>query len=197
MRLKELRLFLVALLPLALVALLFSVPSRGDESATTNSFSVAIDAFVNISIESQPSVDNPVVEQAELTARYFDADGFAHFSARIYAISNYEVTASDTVTVTSGGTPGGDYDPSGLLEIRAGSFTNDDEGCMTSTGWQEVPVSPGASLVVFRGCNTEGGASNYSVANLDIRMDLDNLGDSNVNNAFEFTVTLTVTDPTP
>ncbi len=196
-QLKGLGKSLVALVSLGVVGLLLlSVPGQGDESATTNPFGVAIDAFVNISIESQPSVDNPTVEQAELTERYFDADGFAHFSARIYAISNYQVTASDTVTVTGTPLPGGDYDPDGLMEIRADSFTNDDEGCMAATSWQEVPVSPGASPVVFSGCNTEGGASNYSIANLDLRMDLDNLGDSNVNNAFQFTVTLTVTDPT-
>ena len=183
---------------LALIAGLFGLQVQGDTEATTNTFSLDIDAFVNISIESQPAVDNPSVEQAELTSRYFDADGFAHFSARIYAISNYEVTATDTVTVTAGGTPGGDYDPDGLLEIRAGSFTNDDEGCMVgypTYDWQEIPTT-GNSGVVFTGCNTEGGASNYSIANLDIRMDLDNLGDSNTNNSFDFTVTLTVTDPT-
>lgn len=180
---------------LALVGGLFGLRVQGDTQVTTNSFSLDIDAFVNISIESQPSVDNPTVDQAELTERYFDADGFAHFSARIYAISNYEVTASDTVT-PSPSPPGGDYDPNGLLEIRASSFT-DDEGCMSGTGWQEVPVSPGASNIVFTGCNTEGGTNNYSIANLDIRMDLDNLGDSYVGNSFEFTVTLTVTDPTP
>jgi hypothetical protein len=196
MKLRRLGLVLSVVACLALVGLLFGVRVQGDESATTNSFGVDIDAFVNISIEAQPTVDNPTVEQPELTERYFDADGFAHFSARIYAISNYEVTASDTVTITGTPLPGGDYDEDGLLEIQASSFT-DDEACMVGTGWQEVPVPlPAASPVVFTGCNTEGGASNYSIADLDIRIDLDNLGDSNVNLAFAFTVTLTVTDPT-
>jgi hypothetical protein len=178
-----------------LVLGLLGVRVWGDESATTDSFSVDIDAFVNISIDSQPSVDNATVEQAELTVRYFDADGFAHFTARTYAISDYEVTASDTVDVTGTPLPGGDYAADGLLEIQASSFT-DDEACMADAGWQEVPVSPAVSPVVFTGCNTEGGTNNYSLADLDIRMDLDNLGDSNVNLSFAFTVTLTVTDPT-
>lgn len=182
---------------LALVGLFAGLQVQGDESATTNPFNVTIDAFVSISIETQPSLDDTAVDQADLLDRYFiGANGFAHFSARVYAISNYEVTASDTVTVTAGGTPGGDYAADGLLEIQARTFTNDDETCMAATGWQEVPVSPGASPVVFSGCNTEGGANNYSIANLDLRIDLDNLGDANESNAFQFTVTLTVTDPT-
>ncbi|MGQ9733648.1 MAG: hypothetical protein ACUVQU_01125 [Candidatus Bipolaricaulia bacterium] len=183
---------------LALVGLFAGLQVQGDESATTNSFGVTIDAFVSISIETQPSLDDTAVDQADLLNRYFiGTNGFAHFSARVYAISNYEVTASDTVTVTAGSLPGGDYDPNGLLEIQARTFTNDDEACMAATGWKEVPVSPGVSPVVFTGCNTEGGANNYSIANLDLRIDLDNLGDANESNAFQFTVTLTVTDPTP
>jgi len=198
MKFKRLMLALAMVACLASVGLLFSVRVQGHESAETSSFTVNIDSFVDISISTDIGTpDDTTVDQADLTGRYFIGDnGFAHFSARIYAISNYEVTASDTVTVTSGGTPGGDYSEDGLLEIQASSFTNDDEACMTGTGWQEVPVTPGASSIVFSGCNTEGGANNYSIANLDIRMDLDNLGDANENNAFQFTVTLTVTDPT-
>jgi hypothetical protein len=198
MRLRRLGLVLSLAACLALVGLLVGLRVQGDESATTEPFNVTIDAFVSISIETQPSLDDTAVDQADLLDRYFiGTDGFAHFSAQVYAISDYEVTASDTVTVTAGGTPGGDYSDNGLLEIRASSFT-DDEACMVgypTHTWQEVPTT-GGSGTVFEGCNTEGDTNNYSIANLDIRMDLDNLGDSNVSNAFQFTVTLTVTDPT-
>jgi len=196
--LKRVVLSLLMVACLAVIAGIFGVQVRGDTSATPSSFTVNINSFVNISISIDISTDDTSVDQADLTSRYFiGTSGFAHFSVLIYAISNYEVTATDTVTANGTPAPGGDYSADGLLEIRAGSFTNDDESCMVSTGWQEIPTTTtGNSNLVFSGCNTEGGTSNSSIANLDIRMDLDNLGDSNVNNSFTFVVTLNVTDPT-
>jgi hypothetical protein len=164
------------------------------EQASTAEFGVSLDAFVHIVIGSVTVSDGDVA-QTDLLSRYFLPAGFASFNLTVYAISNYQVTASDTVSVT-GDVPGGDYAANGLLEINASAFPTNDETCMVGGVWQEVPVGPTASPTVLTGCNTQGGVSNSSVATLDVRMDLDNLGDSNVDNAFDFIITLTVTDPT-
>lgn len=168
------------------------------DSDNTTTITVHANAVVAISISSSPNPVDSFIDREDLVDRYFDANdtygGFTRFTVKIYAISNYEVTAS--ATVTSGGSSG--YDPDGLLEIDAAYFSYEDAGCMSdSIGWQGIPVGDGESAVVFTGCNTidEADPHHYALARLVVRMDLDNLNDSSTSaDPFNFQITMTITE---
>jgi len=165
------------------------------DSDSTTTITIHANAVVDISISSDPDPYNSTIDREDLEDRYFDADGiyggFTRFTVKIYAISNYAVTASATVSGGSG------YDPNGLLEIDVAYFSYEDAGCMSdSPGWQEIPSSGNVSDVIFTGCNTinEADPHHYALARLVVRMDLDNLNDSSSSVTLNFQITITITE---
>jgi hypothetical protein len=163
--------------------------AAGPNGSDGVSITISADEVASIMIYSGPTVYDASVDQSDLTARYFGgSDGFARFTVRVYAISDYEVTAHASITGCSGG-----CQPDGLLQANVYGISTDDEGCIINQpGWQSLPITTESSAI-FTGCNTMGGAT-YSTVRLALRMDLANLGDSSTTWSLNFQITVTITE---
>jgi len=162
--------------------------AAGADGSASVSVTISAQEVASIRIFSQPT-DGSSVDQADLSSRYFGGSGgFARFTVRVYAISDYKVTAHASITGCSG-----TCQPDGLLQADVYSISTDDEDCIVNPwGWQSLPTAA-ESDPIFTGCNTMSGTS-YSTVRLALRMDLDNLGDSSTAWSFDFTVTVTITE---
>ncbi len=163
--------------------------ATGPNGSASVSITIAAQEVASIMISSQPTVYDSTVDQPDLSSRYFGGSGgFAQFTVRIYAISDYEVTAQAVITGCSGS-----CQPDGLLEADVYDVSTDDEGCIQDQpGWQELPLS-GLSAAIFTGCNTMSGTP-YSTVRLALRLDLANLGDSSSAWSLTFQVTVTIVE---
>jgi hypothetical protein len=153
------------------------------------SAAIAANAVASIMIYSQPTVYDSTVDQPDLSSRYFGGSrGFARFTVRVYAISDYEVSARATIAGCSGS-----CQPDGLLQADVYDVSTDDERCIQDQwGWQALPIS-GLSAAIFTGCNTMSGTP-YSAVRLALRLDLANLGDSSSAWSLTFQVTVTIVE---
>jgi hypothetical protein len=151
---------------------------------------VTASAVVSIVIYSQPSPVTSTVSQADLAARYFRTGGdLARFTVRVFAISDWEVSAAvASLSGYSGGQAGT------LLQGNVSSVSTDDEGCIENmVGWQTLPMAPASSSAIFTGCNTMSGTA-YSTVRLAVRMDLASLGDCSSGVAVEIRLTVTIVE---
>ena len=219
MRLLEVGLILV------LIGGMLSLAQDSDTEST--SFTVTLNNTVRIDINATHQDDNTIDRGedtppptagtgADLYWRYFeeDADGFAQVCLNIYAISNYEVSVSNTISTTGGL----DESTNALLEVEVYGFGSDvdaskcsapignaDDGADNPTsviGNRTFGASPsvgtdvksGDTVTLFTGGNTEGGDDNFVTAEIGFRLDLDAFDDAATGDTYTFNLTFTVTE---
>lgn len=193
-----------------------------DSDTESTSFTVTLNNTVRIDINAT-SQDDTTIDRAEpagsgdLYYRYFeeDTDGFAQVCLDIWAITNYQVTVTNSISCSAGApcTSGTDLEISNaLLEVQVAGFGSATTHCVnpgepddgtdnpvsditadfsTNTG---EDVYDGDTLNLFHGGNTEGGTDNYVTAELDFRLDLDAFEDNIQNAQYTFTLTFTITE---
>ncbi len=163
-----------------------------DGSSTADvTVTITADKVASITIFSQPTVYDSSIDQSDLTARYFGGSGgFARFSVHVYAISDYAVLASVSVT---GCDPALGCQADSLIQADVYSVSSDDESCVVDQwGWQTLPTS-GTSAPIFTGCNTMSGTP-YVNVRLALRLDLASLGDISTAASLSFQITVTVVE---
>jgi hypothetical protein len=168
------------------------------DAATTAAFTVTFNETVRITITSEPGTPIPfpgALGEEALETRYFD---LTSFEATVYAITDYQVTGQIASVTGAGaaaaGVVGGSLDD--LLEIQHTSFSNvpDDGGddpVSDLTGWEDLRLT---DISLWHGGNTEGGSATGQADTLELRLDLDEVGDQAVANTLVITLTLTVTE---
>lgn len=176
-----------------------------DEVATTDSF--AIDIGVVVHIELAPaSIGSIATHRADLLQQYLY---IGTIDIRVYTVTNYEVWFSKMTLVTQQA-PGGTttafetiHDE--LMELRVeelGGTDDHDRGVddnpslqySRAEDWEDIPDT--TVKLLFSGGNTEGGTLNYQYARANFRFDLAALRNNASGNTYDFTIRLTITDPT-
>ena len=174
-----------------------------DEDTESTSFMVTLNNTVRIDINATNQDDTTVDRGADtpppsagtgadLYWRYFeeDDDGFAQVCLNIYAISDYQVSVSNTIDTTGGL----DESTNALLEVEVYGFGSSgtshcaapigdpddgsdnptssigDRSFATNSG---TDVKSGDTVTLFTGGNTEGGTDNFVTAEIGFRLDLD------------------------
>lgn len=189
---------------LGVVSLLIFYGSMvADEVTTTSSFGVDIGKAVHIELVPA-SIGSITTHRHDLLQQHLF---IGTIDIRVYAITNYEVWFSKT-TVVARQAPGGTTTAfetirDELMELRIlGVGPLPDDGIHDPTleysqalDWADIPDT--APRLLFSGGNTEGGALNYQYAEVAFRFDLAALRNNASGNVYDFTIRLTITDPTP
>ncbi len=193
------KLALGAVLPLMILVLAGSTVA--DEVTITGSFAVAIGEVVHIQL-APVSIGSITTQRRDLLQQYLF---IGTIEVRVYAITNYEVWFSKTTLVTRQA-PGGTTTPfelirDELMELKLEGLGGADDGPANPSleysqalDWVDIPDT--APRLLFTGGNTEGGTLNYHYARAAFRFDLAALQNNASGNSYEFTIRLTITDPT-
>ena len=174
-----------------------------DEVTTPGPFSVSINEVVHIELVPA-SIGSIITHRADLLQQYLY---ISTIDVRAYTITNYQVWFSKTTAVTQQA-PGGTTTAfetirNELMELRIldvgplGDDGIDDPTLQFSEAvdWEDIHDTSDKRL--FRGGNTEGGVLNYQYASVAFRFDLAALRNNASGNIYDFTIRLTITDPTP
>jgi hypothetical protein len=188
-----------------IMALLLFWSAIADEVTTTSSFAVDIGEVVHIELVPA-SIGSITTHRRDLLQQYLE---IGTIDIRVYTISNYNVWFSKTTVVTEQA-PGGTTTAfetirDELMELRLEEFGGaddydrgvDDNPSLTyseAVTWADIPDT--TVRLLFTGGNTEGGALNYQYARAAFRFDLAALRNNASGNIYDFTIRLTITDPT-
>ncbi len=183
----------------ALVAVFsLAAPAADTDSATTNAFTITLSDTVRIQIAAQPpaSIAFPgVAGRPALESRYF---ALGSFQGIAYAITNYQVGATIASVTGTGATAvqahGGNYN--NLLQAEITTFLGEDD--LADNPVSDVLTWSGllstGDVNLWHGGNTEGGTLTGQTATVNLRLDLDEVGDQAQGNTLVVTLTLTVTE---
>jgi len=184
------------------MSLLLFAGAMADTVTVTSSFSVDIGEVVHIQLVPA-SIGSIVTHRHDLLQQYLF---IGTIDIRVYTITDYEVWFSKTTVVTQQA-PGGtttamEIIRDELMELRLlGVGPVPDDGINDPTleysqavDWADIPDT--APRLLFTGGNTEGGALNYQYARAAFRFDLAALRNNASGNIYDFTIRLTITDPT-
>ncbi len=172
-----------------------------DEVTLTGSFAVAIGEVVHIQL-APASIGSITTQRRDLLQQYLF---IGTIEIRVWAITDYEVWFSKTTAVTQQA-PGGtttafELIRDELMELKLEGLGGADDGPANprleysqALDWADIPDT--APKLLFTGGNTEGGALNYHYAQVAFRFDLAALRNNASGNIYDFTIRLTITDPT-
>jgi len=167
--------------------------SGGFEVATnTLTYGVALGDIVAIGVSG--TIGPQSVQRADFTDRYFlnATTGFGTFDVAVVTATNYAVTGAVTLAPT-GFTISS---PAMTIAARLSVVSGDDDGGIANnaTSFVNLGNTIGSGTSLWAGPNTEGGALNTFTGRLELRLDLDALGNAISGGTIDVTVTVRITE---
>jgi len=182
------------------MSLFLAIGVVADTTTTTSSFSLNINEVVHIQLVPT-DIGSITTHRHDLLQQYLY---IGTIDVRVYTISNYDIWFSKMTaqTLVAGGTTTAlETIRDQLMELKVVELGGADDGTANPTlqyseavNWSDIPDT--TVKLLFSGGNTEGGALNYQYARVAFRFDLAALCNNASGNIYDFTIRLTITDPT-
>ena len=192
----------VNIITIAVLTLLTGANAQDDSDYVgTPGFTVTLTNSVDIEIVSSALL-TIATTRAHLFHQYLE---IGTFGIDVYAITDYEIKGSKITQieqVLGGTTTALEEIKDHLMEIKTIELTGDDPGdnptpkgpWFNATVWEDLPDT--ATIPLFEGGNSEGGAINKHTGIEALRLDLAALQNNASGNVYTFTIVVTVTEKT-
>jgi len=166
--------------------------SNVEVATNTLSYEVALGDIVAIGVSG--TIGPQSVQRADFADQFFPnaTTGFGTFDVAVVAATNYAVTGAVTLAPT-GFTISS---PAMTIAARLSVVSGNDDGGITNnaTGFVNLGNTIGSGTSLWTGPNTEGGALNTFTGRLELRLDLDALGNATSGGTIDVTVTVRITE---